>query len=87
MNHRDDPEAAVMRALYNEHAAALWRYALRLTGDRARAEDVVQETLMRAWRHPDVTADWYGELRKEDGSNIIRGIVGNIMGGPVTPVE
>ncbi|MGV0741232.1 sigma-70 family RNA polymerase sigma factor [Mycolicibacterium sp. XJ870] len=53
----DDPEAATMRALYDEHAGALWRYALRLTGDRARAEDVVQETLLRAWRHPDVTAD------------------------------
>lgn len=57
MNQRDDQEAAIMRVLYDEHAAALWRYALRLTGDRARAEDVVQETLLRAWRHPDVTAD------------------------------
>ncbi len=47
----------MMRVLYNEHATALWRYALRLTGDRARAEDVVQETLLRAWRHPEVTAD------------------------------
>ena len=47
----------MMRVLYDEHAAALWRYALRLTGDRARAEDVVQETLLRAWRHPEVTAD------------------------------
>jgi RNA polymerase sigma-70 factor (ECF subfamily) len=47
----------MMRVLYNEHAAALWRYALRLTGDAARAEDVVQETLLRAWRHPEVTAD------------------------------
>lgn len=53
----DDPEAAMMRVLYDEHAAALWRYALRLTGDPARAEDVVQETLLRAWRHPHVTAD------------------------------
>jgi RNA polymerase sigma-70 factor, ECF subfamily len=53
----DDPDAAMMRVLYDEHAAALWRYALRLTGDRARAEDVVQETLLRAWRHPEVTAD------------------------------
>ncbi|MGE0216660.1 sigma-70 family RNA polymerase sigma factor [Mycolicibacterium sp.] len=53
----DDPEAAMMRVLYDEHAAALWRYALRLTGDPARAEDVVQETLLRAWRHPEVTAD------------------------------
>ena len=53
----DDPEAAMMRVLYNEHAGALWRYALRLTGDQARAEDVVQETLLRAWRHPEVTDD------------------------------
>ena len=53
----DDPEAAMMRVLYDEHAAALWRYALRLTGDPAHAEDVVQETLLRAWRHPEVTAD------------------------------
>ncbi|MBU8821750.1 sigma-70 family RNA polymerase sigma factor [Mycolicibacterium goodii] len=51
----EDPEAAMMRALYDEHATALWRYALRLTGDRARAEDIVQETLLRAWRHqPDL---------------------------------
>jgi RNA polymerase sigma-70 factor, ECF subfamily len=43
-----------MRLLYQEHAAPLWRYAVRLTGDRARAEDVVQETLLRAWQHPQV---------------------------------
>jgi RNA polymerase sigma-70 factor (ECF subfamily) len=54
---RDDPETALMRVLYDEHAAALWRYAVRLTGDRARAEDVVQETLLRAWEHPEVTED------------------------------
>lgn len=53
----DDPEAQAMRVLYNEHAAAIWRYAVRLTGDTARAEDVVQETLLRAWRHPEVTED------------------------------
>ncbi|TFV58100.1 sigma-70 family RNA polymerase sigma factor [Mycobacterium sp. PS03-16] len=46
----------MMRVLYDEHAAALWRYALRLTGDRARAEDVVQETLLRAWRHQPTVA-------------------------------
>ncbi|MGN6612274.1 MAG: sigma-70 family RNA polymerase sigma factor [Angustibacter sp.] len=45
-----------MRQLHDEHAAALWRYCLRLTaGDRARAEDVVQETMLRAWRRlPDL---------------------------------
>jgi RNA polymerase sigma-70 factor (ECF subfamily) len=51
------PEAALMKAIYDEHAAALWRYALRLTGDRNRAEDVVQETLLRAWQHPEVVGD------------------------------
>jgi len=30
---------------------------LRLTGDRVRAEDLVQETLLRAWQHPEVTDD------------------------------
>lgn len=53
----DHPDAALMRVLYDEHAAALGRYALRLTGDRARAEDVVQETLLRAWQHPEVADD------------------------------
>ncbi len=48
-------EVALMQQLHEEHAPALWRYCLRLTGhDRARAEDVVQETLLRAWRHPSV---------------------------------
>ncbi len=48
-------EATLMRQLHDEHAAALWKFSLRLVGhDRARAEDVVQETLLRAWRHRSV---------------------------------
>jgi RNA polymerase sigma-70 factor (ECF subfamily) len=53
----NDPDTAFMRGLYTEHAGELWRYAMRLTGDRARAEDVVQETLLRAWQHPHVADD------------------------------
>jgi RNA polymerase sigma-70 factor (ECF subfamily) len=52
-----DAESALMKALYDEHAGALWRYALRLTRDASRAEDVVQETLLRAWQHPEVVGD------------------------------
>ena len=52
-----DAEAALMKALYDEHAAVLWRYARRLTSDASRAEDVVQETLLRAWQHPEVIGD------------------------------
>jgi RNA polymerase sigma-70 factor (ECF subfamily) len=41
----------LMVELHSDHARALWAFALRLVGgDRARAEDVVQETLLRAWR-------------------------------------
>lgn len=40
-----------MLQLYHHHAAPLRRYAFRLTNNHARAEDVVQETLLRAWRH------------------------------------
>ena len=46
-----------MQALYGEHAAELWRYTVRLTGDRARAQDIVQETMLKAWQHPEVTGD------------------------------
>ncbi|NEK58987.1 sigma-70 family RNA polymerase sigma factor [Geodermatophilus sabuli] len=50
----DDTGERDLRALYDAHAAALLGYAVRLcAGDRARAEDVVQETLVRAWRHLD----------------------------------
>src|SRR5437667_6026331 len=36
-------KAALMTALYDEHAAVLWRYALRLTDDASHAEHVAQE--------------------------------------------
>lgn len=43
----------LLRAVHAAHADALHRYVARLT-DASRAQDVVQETLLRAWRHPDV---------------------------------
>ena len=44
---------ALVEALYDEYGPALHRYAFRFLGDAARAEDVVQEVLLRAWRNPD----------------------------------
>lgn len=53
-----------LRLLWDEHAAALLSFALRLTrGDRAAAEDVVQETLLRAWQHPESLDPARGPLR------------------------
>jgi RNA polymerase sigma-70 factor (ECF subfamily) len=61
---KDVAEEALMRALHEEHAAALWSYALHLTsGDRVRAEDVVQETLLRAWRSTAVLDQSQGSAR------------------------
>lgn len=44
-----------MTALWRAHGSALLYFALKLTlGDWYRAEDIVQETLVRAWRHPEI---------------------------------
>lgn len=41
-----------LRALHDAHAGPLLRYVTWLTHDFALAQDVVQETFFRAWRHP-----------------------------------
>jgi RNA polymerase sigma-70 factor (ECF subfamily) len=56
--------ADLMRELHDEHAGALWGYCVRLTnGDRPRAQDVVQETLLRAWRNSKILDQSQGSAR------------------------
>jgi RNA polymerase sigma-70 factor, ECF subfamily len=53
----------LMQQLHEEHAAALWGFCLHLTSDPVRAEDVAQETLLRAWQHSDVLDERRGSVR------------------------
>jgi RNA polymerase sigma-70 factor, ECF subfamily len=50
----DDADEMFLRSLYASYAAPLLSSVMRFTGgDRHWAEDVVQETVVRAWRHRD----------------------------------
>jgi RNA polymerase sigma-70 factor (ECF subfamily) len=52
-----DADAAV-RQLYAHHAVALRGYVERFCPDGASADDIVQETFIRAWRHlPQLRGD------------------------------
>ena len=60
----EDQDADLLRALQDEHGDALFAHSVRLTGgDRRRAEDLVQETLLRAWRHADELDGSHGSVR------------------------
>ncbi len=49
---------AVIRELYSHHAQALHGYVAQFCPDGASADDIVQETFIRAWRHlPRLSAD------------------------------
>jgi|HubBroStandDraft_6_1064221.scaffolds.fasta_scaffold11124_3 RNA polymerase sigma-70 factor (ECF subfamily) len=57
-----DDEA--IRELWRANGPALMRFALKLTvGNRQHAEDIVQEALLRAWRHPEVIGSGKNAVR------------------------
>jgi len=58
--HRGEPGSQEpIEAIYQLHGKPLYRFLMRITfGDRREAEDLLQETLFRAWRYlQDHTAD------------------------------
>ncbi|WP_044507017.1 FAD-dependent urate hydroxylase HpxO [Gordonia sp. KTR9] len=82
-------DAIALQFAFRDHAAdpdaALAAYEASRT---ERAADLVLRARKRCdvthGKDPEATAAWYKELRSEDGTNVIRGIVGNIVGGPLT---
>ncbi|MFB7541948.1 sigma-70 family RNA polymerase sigma factor, partial [Streptomyces zaomyceticus] len=53
-----------LEELQRDHGPALLSFLLGLTyGDRQRAEDLAQETLVRAWQHPEAFDGPYASMR------------------------
>jgi RNA polymerase sigma factor (sigma-70 family) len=68
----------LLTALYEQHAAAVFRYALHLTGRREDAEDVVQHVYIQAYRQLDDRVElvnplaWLMKAAKYRSLNVIR---------------
>ncbi|HEY0637821.1 MAG TPA: sigma-70 family RNA polymerase sigma factor [Pseudonocardiaceae bacterium] len=45
-----DTDEQLLRRLHDDHAGVLYAFVSRYTDDRQLVEDVVQETLLRAWQ-------------------------------------
>lgn len=85
-------DAVALQWAFRDHPGDVHGALLAYQHSRAdRAGDLVLRARKRCdvthAKDPEKTAQWYDELRNEDGTNVIRGIVGNIMGGPVTPLS
>src|SRR5918993_1408039 len=71
-----DPE--LLRAAIDRHAAYIYRLALSIVHDRSLADDVVQETMIRAWRWAPIGPDgdmpraWLARVARNAAIGILR---------------
>ncbi|MFE7459180.1 sigma-70 family RNA polymerase sigma factor [Streptomyces sp. NPDC057554] len=64
MNTTTTTDERAIAELQRDHGPALFHFLLGLAfGDRQRAEDLVQETLVRAWQHPEAFDAPYESMR------------------------
>lgn len=57
------PDEQILTELYRRHGRVVFAFVLRLVDDPATAEDVVQETMLRAWRNLDAIDPARGDPR------------------------
>jgi RNA polymerase sigma-70 factor, ECF subfamily len=76
-------DEVLIRGLFADHGAALLAYGKRLAGDQAGGEEIVRETLLRAWSDPQATAD-LGTARAHLFA-VARQVVAERRGEPARP--
>lgn len=62
-SRRRDGDEEALRSAYDAHAGELFGFALRSLGDRGLAEEVTQETFVRAWRSRETFDERRGSVR------------------------
>jgi RNA polymerase sigma factor (sigma-70 family) len=90
-------QAAVLERAFAEHRPFLWSLCYRLCGDAADADDVVQDTFMRALQHPPARTDepwrpWLVRVAMNLGRDLLRRrrrrrYVGPWLPAPVEEIE
>jgi RNA polymerase sigma-70 factor (ECF subfamily) len=55
-------EASALERVYDRHSRGVYSLAVRLLGDTAAAEEVVQETFLKLWRQPNAYQPSRGRL-------------------------
>jgi RNA polymerase sigma-70 factor (ECF subfamily) len=88
--------ADVLTRWFEQHRSFLWGLSYRMTGSAADADDVVQETFVRAWKHaPDGLDDprgWLMRVAINAGRDVLRrrkrrGYVGPWLPMPIATGE
>lgn len=83
-------DLAAFEELVGMHADRLYTVVLRLVGDRGEAEDVVQETLLRAWRgigrfqRRAMIFTWLYRIAVNESN---RALERRLRGGTIVPVD
>ena len=72
------PSEAQLRHVVDRHAAAVYRVALTVVHDPALADDVVQETMLKAWRrgpvgpNQEIPKAWLVKVARNTAISLLR---------------
>ena len=90
-DERSQPSAEELRRLVDRHAAAVYRVALSVVHDPALADDVVQETMIKAWRKSpvppgeEIPRNWLLKVARNTAISVLRGRREDLHGPDTLP--